>query len=223
MQALIITLTKNELRTDSRLLASLLDHRHRNIFQNVTRYTTELSVLGLLTFEEEAVKEQDARGVKYQKYAMLNEDQCYFILTLMRNNATVVKSKLALVKAFRDARNQLVKRDMARIEGKQVRITETDSIKQLVTYASGQGSKNAEMYYANITKMTNSLLGIDTGQRETLDVKQLKQVAMLDLIADVAIRDGIQQGLHYKDIYKLVKLRAGSVLGALGVDGGIKK
>lgn len=56
-------------------------------------------------------------GEREQSYALLNEDQCY-LLTLMRNTEKVLDAKVNLVKAFRDARTQLAKRDIARIEGK---------------------------------------------------------------------------------------------------------
>ena len=37
-------------------LASLLDHRHRTIFESITKYSTELSELGILPFETERLK-----------------------------------------------------------------------------------------------------------------------------------------------------------------------
>ena len=118
MNDISIIYSANELRTDSRDLASLLDHRHRTIFESITKYSTELSELGILPFETERLK-TDHLGEREHKFVMLNEDQCYFVLTLMRNNAHVVKSKLKLVKAFRDARSQLAMRDIARVEARE--------------------------------------------------------------------------------------------------------
>ena len=46
----------------------------------------------------------------------------------MRNNNHIIKAKLNLVKAFRDARKQLAERDIARLTGKEVRKLETDAI-----------------------------------------------------------------------------------------------
>lgn len=56
MQGIEITRIKNELRTDSRLLASFLDHRHRTILENVDKYSAELLELGRLPFETEKGK-----------------------------------------------------------------------------------------------------------------------------------------------------------------------
>lgn len=217
MKELSIVQIKNELRTDSRLLAGFLDHRHRTILENIDRFPGELLELGRLPFETEKGRPLDHGGfAKATRYAMLNEDQCYFLLTLMRNNEKVVKAKLALVKSFRDARAQLAQRDIARLEGKQVRRSETDSIKQLVEYASAHGSKSAERYYSNVTKMTNSLLGIESGQRDQLGSDQLKQIAVLETVVDIAIRDGVRAEMPYKDIYQLAKERATMVVPAIG-------
>ena len=104
---------------------------------------------------------------------------------------------------------------MARIEGKVVRRTETDAIKSLVEYATAKGSSNANMYYANITRMTNSLLGVEKGQRDTLDHKSLQQIKIAETIVEMAIRDGLKADLPYKDIYKLCKDRVSSIASVL--------
>lgn len=218
MQEISIVQLKSELRTDSRLLAGFLDHRHRTILENIDKYSAELRSISGLPFETGTLETRG--GVQSQRYAMLDEDQCYFLLTLMRNNERVVAAKLALVKAFKNARAQLALRDVVRLDGKLVRKAETDSIKLLVEYASAAGSKSASHYYANVTRMTNSLLGIDTGARDSLDTNQLKQVAILEGVVDIAIRDGVKAEMPYKDIYQLAKERASHVVQAIGVIGG---
>ena len=208
---------KNELRTDSRLLSSHLDHRHRTILENIDKYLSELSQLGEIPFQTERGEPRPQGGYSIIRYALLNEDQCYFILTLMRNNPHVVKAKLALVKAFSDARAQLAKRDMARIEGKQARALETQAIKDLVDYASAKGSKSADKYYMIITKMTNSLIGIESGQRNNLPAEKLKHITLVETMVDLAIRDGIKAELDYKEIYQLAKERASNVIKLLSI------
>ena len=210
-----LNLIDSEFRIDSRLLAPELNHRHRTIFESILKYQSKFEEHGLLPFETEAVNNGDARGVKYQKFALLNEDQCYFLLTLMRNNDFVVDKKSKLVKAFRQAKDQVTLRDMARIEGKAVRRTETDAIKSLVEYATAKGSSNANMYYSNITRMTNSLLGVEKGQRDTLDHKSLQQIKIAETIVEMAIRDGLKADLPYKDIYKLCKDRVSAISSVL--------
>ena len=88
-----------ELRADSRTFAPKMDIRHRQLMDNIRKYASKFEELGLLPFQSEAVEEDGARGIKYQQYALLNEDQAYFLLTLSRNTDAVVSAKLALVKA----------------------------------------------------------------------------------------------------------------------------
>ncbi len=206
-----------ELRTDSRSLASLLDHRHRNIFANITKYTHELKQLGIVRFEKARLKTEHL-GDREQHYAMLNEDQCYFLLTLARNNESVVAAKLKLVKAFRDARTQLAKRDIARIDGKEVRRMETDAIADLIDYAKAKGSKSADNYYLNVTRMTNGLLGIEPDKRNILPTRLLEDIAVMERIVSIAISDGLNAGLHYKDIFQLAKRRCTLALPSIGRD-----
>lgn len=220
MNDIIVIAVNGELRTDSRLLASKLDHRHRTILENIDKYQARFLQLGRLPFETGTIETRGGRQA--QRYALLNEDQCYFLLTLMRNNEKIVDGKLALVKSFRDARTQLAARDQARIEGKKIRHQETDSIKELVEYAKGQGSKSAEMYYASVTKMTNKALNITAGMRDKLPPHALKQLSVAETIVDLSIRDGIRAGLEYKDIYRLAKQRVADSLQSIGIEGGEK-
>jgi phage regulator Rha-like protein len=198
---------KKEFRVDSRLLANQLDTRHRTILENIDKYSAELQSLSELPFKTESGEIRKQGGTSTIRYALLNEDQCYFVLTLMRNNDKVVALKLKLVKAFRDARKQIAERDIARLEGKKVRRDETDAIKELVDYAIANGSENAKFYYANITKMTNDVLGIDKGMRDTLDKRQLSVLAMIEISVSIAINDGLKAELTYKQVFALCKDR----------------
>lgn len=105
----------------------------------------------------------------------------------------------------------------ARLESKTVRRSETDSIQELVEYAQAQGSKNAQMYYVNITKLVNSLMGIDPGDRDSLSKYQLRKLTLAETAADLAIQDGIAEGLDYKQIYPLIKTRCQAVVGTLSI------
>lgn len=71
MKEIEITQIKNELRTDSRLLASFLDHRHRTILENVDRYLSEFNEFGMVPFETGTLETNG--GKQSQRYAMLNE------------------------------------------------------------------------------------------------------------------------------------------------------
>jgi len=216
MQDLSLNLVSNEYRVDSRLLAPELNHRHRTILESIDKYKSQFESLGRLPFQTEKGIELEQGGfAKSTRYFLLNEDQCYFLLTLMRNNNHIVQSKLKLVKAFRDARKQLAERDIARLDGKQARRLETDAIKHLVDYAKASGSSRPDMYYANITVMTNKALGIEAGERDRMDARQLQLLKLAETMVEIAIRDGLKAELHYKDIYRLCKDRVSDLLGQL--------
>ncbi len=97
----------NELRVDSRLIAENLGIKPHNFMETLNKYQSELKELGLLLFETGAVDTKGQRGIKYQKYALLNEDQAIFAMTLSRNTDQVVQLKLKLTIAFRNARQAL--------------------------------------------------------------------------------------------------------------------
>lgn len=107
-----------------------------------------------------------------------------------------------------------------RTDGKIIRKKETDSIKLLVDYATASGSKSANRYYVAVTSMTNKLLGVESNRRDSLSADQLQQVAILEGVVDIAIRDGVKAGMPYKDIYQLAKERASHVVEAVGIIGG---
>lgn len=214
MNDISLNLIANEYRVDSRLLAPELNHRHRTILESLDKYKTQFESLGSLPFETE----MGTHGGIPVRYFLLNEDQCYFLLTLMRNNNHIIKAKLNLVKAFRDARKQLAERDIARLTGKEVRKLETDAIKSLVEYAKASGSSKPEMYYLAITKMTNKALGIESGQRDAMDARQLQLLKLAETLVEIAIRDGIKAKLDYKDIYILCKDRVSDVLKQLSLN-----
>lgn len=90
----------NEARADSREIATALGNQHESVLSLLSDYQQGFEELGFFRFE---VGEIQGRG-RPQKFAFLNEDQCYFLPTLVRNSERVVPLKLALVKAFAAAR-----------------------------------------------------------------------------------------------------------------------
>jgi len=101
----------------------------------------------------------------------------------------------------------------ARSEGKIIRHEETDTIKELVEYATAQGSIHAIKYYTIISKMVNKHLFFlelaikPDNIRELLSTMQLIQLSVADNLVAVALKEGMEKGMHYKDIYKMAKER----------------
>ena len=108
-----------------------------------------------------------------------------------------------------------------RLEGKTVRFALTDAVQELVEYAKGQGSRNADRYYASITRMEYKALfyldgAVDQGFRDTLSAMQSSHLTTAESIAQRAIREGMADGLPYKAIYGLARERVERFAGMVG-------
>lgn len=90
-----------EARVDSRVIATAIGNQHKNVMSLVGDYQQEFESFGILPFETE----KSTGAGRPERYALLNEDQSYFLLTLVRNAPQVVALKVGLVKAFKRARD----------------------------------------------------------------------------------------------------------------------
>lgn len=151
---------------------------------------------------------------------LLNEQQTAFLGTLFRNNKQVVTFKETLVRQFYVLKEELFLLDKMKVSslwidtrdtGKIKRLEATDRVKEFVEYANNQGSKNANYYYVNITKMMNVALFIVTGKfknlRDLMTPQQLMVIGAAEGIIDKTLRDNMRKNTYYKDIYKLLKER----------------
>lgn len=105
--SLSLAVIDGEPRIDSRLIAAELGVETKATHQLVDNYSTQFQELGSLAFKMEAVKREGERGAKHEKFCLLNEDQTYFLMTLVRNTAQAVELKKRLVQAFAECRKRL--------------------------------------------------------------------------------------------------------------------
>jgi len=209
----IVILNGNSVYTTTLIIAEGVGNDHRNVMRLLKRYS---STKILSTFETAKV----SNGGRPVEYAILNETQATFLVTLMNNSEIVVLFKEALTNAFvrqREIISGLIQQrkdpdwQNIRKDGKTVYIQKTDIIKRFVDYATSQGSKSAKMYYMNFAKMENSALFFFEQKynnlREIMTIKQLMQVATADSVIEKAIQDGMESEMYYKDIYKQAKER----------------
>lgn len=103
MSAIAVHVVEGEPRVSSRDVAARLDVDHRHTYEMILDYRADFEALGKLRFETAEIK---GRG-QPAKYLMLNEDQAYLLLTYARNTPAARACKLALVQAFRQARERL--------------------------------------------------------------------------------------------------------------------
>ena len=191
----------DKITMSSREIAELTGKRHHNVMRDIVKMLNELD-LDVIKFEGIY---SDTLGRQQTEY---NLDQELTITLISGYNA---KLRHAIVKRWIELEKEVAQVKATRLDGKKVRKLETDAIKDLVEYAEASGSKSANMYYSNITRMTNSILGIESGQRDNLTVKQLDQVRIAETMVKMAISDGLEQSLPYKEIYKLCKDRVSNI------------
>ncbi|MBZ9781600.1 Rha family transcriptional regulator [Pseudomonas sp. REP124] len=103
MNAIALTQSNGETRADSRTLADQLGVKPKNTLSLIERYLCKFERLGVVPFQTEKPRAGTAGG-RPERFALLNEDQCYFLLSLSRNTDRVVELKSSLIMAFREAR-----------------------------------------------------------------------------------------------------------------------
>ncbi|MCA9936080.1 MAG: phage regulatory protein/antirepressor Ant [Anaerolineales bacterium] len=101
--SLVLSVIENEPRIDSRIVAAELGVAHEAAQRLVDKYSAKFEELGILRFEIGEIK---GRG-QPEKFYLLNEDQTYFLMTLVRNTAQAVELKKRLVQAFAECRKRL--------------------------------------------------------------------------------------------------------------------
>lgn len=100
MTSIPLQVIRGEPVADTRVLADQLGLQHQNVFELVKGYASDFEQLGILRFQTGEIR---GRG-QPEKFALLNEDQTYLLLTFSRNTAKVRQLKVNLVKAFKQAR-----------------------------------------------------------------------------------------------------------------------
>ena len=210
----LVILSKNEPVTTTLVIARGMKLKHNAVLFLVKKYKKRLENISTL---EVALQKSAGRPTSFY---FLNEQQTVFLVTLMKNSEVVLDFKDMLVKEFFRMKKALAlsminqknkEWDELREAGKLTRREETDTIKEFIEYAKGQGSQSAEKYYMNISKMENSALFVLEQKfpnlRNVLSGQQLHIISTADIAVAQALKDGMEQKLHYKDIYQLAKER----------------
>lgn len=102
----LVQLVDDEARVDSRVIAKKLGVDHESVMRLIDKNFNDFSDFGFFRFE---IGETGERG-RPRRWVMLNEDQCYFLLTLVRNSVQAVPLKKALVVEFGKLRKSCVEK-----------------------------------------------------------------------------------------------------------------
>lgn len=194
--------------TTSEIIAAGAEAQHHAIQQLISTYHQDFEEFGQVAFEMRAVKY--SRGTNYEKIYHLNEQQATLLMTYLKNTAVVRAFKKELVRQFYAMRSLIRERASpawqdARSLGKEVRRQEAEAIKHLADYAAAQGSRNAGMYYVNLSRLADATVGIV--ERDRAQVVQLTALLLVERAIAQEISAGIQAGAPYRAIYQAVKDR----------------
>jgi len=200
---------------------------HRKLKLVINANIDAFNNLGFLPLER--TKPIDKKGGRPIESYLLNEDHFILLVLLAKNSPASIELKIRVSDEFRRMKqtisNLIAQRQNpdwqnVRSDGKAVYLQKTDVIKDFVDYAKSQGSTSAERYYSNLATMENkALFFIERkykNMREIMTIKQLMQVATADQVVEKALKEGMLDKLHYKDIYKLAKSRVVSFAEIIG-------
>ena len=187
-----LTTTATEARIDSRLFATQLGNKHRHVMALLDKYLVTFKRHGHVSFKN-ADGERRQGGGKAERFALLNEDQAYFLLGLSRNTEIVVAFKSRLITAFSEARKTA---DMRRTEYLPTYHRLQDAI-----HAAAAGSANERCVHINVAKLLNKTVGIETGQRAAAPVP--KQALLI--VGQMMAAQDMQSALDHRDGYQRVK------------------
>lgn len=189
--AFSLTTVKAEPRVDSRMLAVNMHTQHRTTTALIDRYKPELTAFGKVLFQIAPLP--NSKTGQKERFALLNEDQAFYLVALSRNSPRVVELKGRLVKAFGEAR----------------RAASQHSTEYLPTYhqlhdeihALAAGSAHERHVHMNINKLVNKTVGIDSGQRSTAPVP--KQALMI--VAQTMAAKAMHSASNHHEGYRRVK------------------
>jgi len=215
----LVKIEGKEPMTSTLIIADGMKLEHRAVMVLVNKYKERLETRGVMTFEMSKPTKGENNG-RPVKYALVNESQFLFLVTLMRNSEVVLDFKDKLTKEFIKQRKLIAhlltqRQNQAWIEqreiGKLNRAEETDTIKEFVDYCVAQGSTSAKMYYSNISKMENAALFMLEQRfpnvRDVLSGQQLQIIASADIAVAKALQYGMEQKMPYKEIFQMAKDR----------------
>lgn len=138
MTAIQLTQVRQEVLADTRMLADQLGIQRASVFKMVNDYRSDFEQLGILRFQ---IGEIQGRG-QPEKFALLNEDQCYLLLTFSRNTAKVRQLKVNLVLAFKNARSNSYRRSTAQDRALMAHKTIDIALDRRVSPSTVQGAVN---------------------------------------------------------------------------------
>lgn len=192
-------------RIDSRLLAKSLGNKHRHVMALLDKYMGKVKTFGHVSFKN-ADGERKQGGGKAERYALLNENQAYFLLSLSRNTDIVVTLKAKLIRAFGQARRAA---DLHKTEY----LPQYHQLhERLGTLAAG--SSNERQVHMNVNKLLNKFAGIEAGQRASAALPQQEVLIVGQLVAT----NQAHGATDHHDAYQGIKTTLQALQGVIALE-----
>jgi len=202
--AFTLTTVKAEPRIDSRLLAKSLGTKHQSTFELLKEYRANFEELGKVRFETGA--SAGSKTGQTKRFALLNEDQSYLLLTYSRNTALTRQLKVKLVKAFGEARRA------AGQHGTEYLPSYHQLHDELHTLAAG--SDHERHVHINVNRLINKTVGLEPGQRSAASMPTQSLLAVAQAVAVKAARGAPDHRAGYQRIKSaMVAFSAATLLG----------
>lgn len=215
---LMIFERKEQAVVSSRVIAERFHKRHDNLLQSI-----QVLKGGLLENKEtpadyfiKSYYTEDQNGQTYPEYLCTRDG--FSLLVMGFTGKEALEWKLKYINAFNQMEAFIAERKssewlITRKQGKLIRRAETDTLANLVEYAEAQGSRNMrQQVYTIYSKLVNSLVGIEKGQRDSVPFKTISVIAFLEDMILHTVGEEMQKGTHYKDIYKTCKANGEQIM-----------
>ena len=196
--------------TTSLIVAERTDNQHESIMRLINEHKARFERWGEIHFSDlkSGNKNGDLRG-RPTKVAYLNEQQATFLVTLLRNNDTVLDFKSALVDQFYKMREILLNQRNAewqaiREAGKRGNQKMCDTIHDyVIPLARAKDSKAPDtVFYMNYQKAINKAAGVQPKSRDNQPLGQLYEIEKMQDMIETSIRGLAARGDDDKSIYR---------------------
>ncbi len=215
---LMIFERKDQAVVSSRVIAERFNKRHNNLLSSIHVITK-----GLLENKQTPRKyfikswyTEEQNGQTYPEYLCTRDG--FSLLVMGFTGKEALEWKLKYINAFNQMEAFIQERRssewlVTRKQGKLIRRMETDTLANLVDYAEAQGSRNMrKRVYTIYSQLVNSLVGIQSGERETAPFKTISVIAFLEDMILHTVDEEMQKGTHYKEIYQICKANGEQIM-----------
>jgi phage regulator Rha-like protein len=187
--------------TTSKVIAASTNNKHKSITQRIQQYQKDIEEFGKVCFRNEPLPSGQT-GVYYE----LNEQQAYFLLTLLRNNSVVVAFKKELVKAFFLMRAELQKRQLCRAELKPIRRELTDVIKSIPEHSEWAYKQYTDLAYKTVLGKNAAQLRKERGAEKKAKAIDYMMSSEIEAVAKLQNQIGVllEMGMDYYQIKSLL-------------------